>query len=507
MRRIVTGMSIPATIPSRRVVGDVSSPVAPPGSAAPIGSSCGTNERARVCMTISTSSGLRSRSSRSSTASPLSAVGRPGDDEQVVAQQPPHALAEIGRRSERDRVDVAFEIGGGDGLEMLAPADAGVARAARDALRQQPRLDLRERRAGALERLRPAEDEAAAVAPDDELELRWRARVVDVDRRPRAGGDVEQRLLRRVAALGRADEPDREPRALRETVEHRVGVVVAAVRQERQHRARRARVGGRRDGEAGEREQERDHGKRAAAEGRGWPSPLPILSDRARAPFREVHVPEARPRLAAPARRRAPRPQARVRRRLRRLRRRSPAAAVLDGRHARRRRSHAAVAGAEPRPHPRVPRRAGAERADEVGLDPPLLPRDDEGVGVLRRVAPGGPPGAREVPVRLPVRQDAGVVRAGRQGALADHAGAHQARQGVSGHRPQHVVLVRPRRPGVRRRLRDRRSRARSSTSCSACARPSRRCTPRATRRRSRASARPSSGRWPRSTASRSRPR
>ena len=58
--------------------------------------------------------------------------------------------------------------------------------------------------------------------------------------------------------------------------------------------------------------------------------------------------------------------QARVHRRLRGLRRRPPAARVLAGRHAWRRRPDAAQPGPEPRADPRVPRRPGPERADEV---------------------------------------------------------------------------------------------------------------------------------------------
>ena len=68
-------------------------------------------------------------------------------------------------------------------------------------------------------------------------------------------------------------------------------------------------------------------------------------SRHARAPLRQVHVPEGRPGLAAPATpsERARR-QARVPRRLRGLRRRAPAARVLARRHARRRRPDAAHA-------------------------------------------------------------------------------------------------------------------------------------------------------------------
>ena len=128
-------------------------------------------------------------------------------------------------------------------------------------------------------------------------------------------------------------------------------------------------------------------------------------------------------------------------------------------------------------------------------------------VGVLRRVAPGGPPGAREVPLRLSVRQDARLVRARRRRALADHAGAHQARPRV----PARSTSTRPTRSGSTTRSSSSPSRpttpARSSTSSSACARPSPRVHASATRRRSRASARRSSARSARSTASRSPPR
>ena len=144
--------------------------------------------------------------------------------------------------------------------------------------------------------------------------------------------------------------------------------------------------------------------------------------------------------------------------------------------------------GGQPRPHPRLPRRAGPERPDEVVLDPLLVPRDDQGERVLRRVAPRGPPRPREVPLRLPLREDARLVRARRQGALADHAGAHQGRPRVPERRPEHVATrsgsttrssSSPSRPTIRQT---------SSTSSSGCGRPSRRPTPCATPRPSRAS-------------------
>src|SRR3954471_11922054 len=186
-------------------------------------------------------------------------------------------------------------------------------------------------------------------------------------------------------------------------------------------------------------------------------SQLSFLKHRARAPRRQVHVPQGRPGLAPPAGRAARRRQAGVRGRLRGLRHRAPAAGVLDGRHARRHGHDAAHAGDQPRAHPRVPRRARPERADEVVLDPAQLPGHDQAVGVLRRVAPRGPPRPWEVPVRLPVRQDARVVRAAGRRALADHAGAHQGRPRVPADRSQHLILLRAGRSGVRRRVRGRR--------------------------------------------------
>ena len=124
--------------------------------------------------------------------------------------------------------------------------------------------------------------------------------------------------------------------------------------------------------------------------------------------------------------------------------------------HARRRRPAAAQPGPEPRADPRVPRRPGPERADEVVHDPVLVPGHDQAVRVLRRVPARGSTRPRQVPVRVSVRQDARLVRAAGRRALADHAGAHQGRPRVPVGRPQHELLVRARRPGVRGRLRDR---------------------------------------------------
>ena len=135
--------------------------------------------------------------------------------------------------------------------------------------------------------------------------------------------------------------------------------------------------------------------------------------------------------------------------------------------------------------------------------DPVLVPGDDQAVGVLGGVAPRGPPRARQVPVRLPVRQDARLVRAAGRRALADHAGAHPARAAST----RRSTSTRATRSGSTTRSSWSRSRPTtrptSSTSCSACGRPSRARTRCATRRRSRASRARSSGRSGRSTAPR----
>ena len=117
-----------------------------------------------------------------------------------------------------------------------------------------------------------------------------------------------------------------------------------------------------------------------------------------------------------------------------------------------------------------------------------LVPRDAQELGVLRRAAPRRAAVPRQVPVRLPVRQVAASgTRCPRTSAGAIMQEPHRGRQRVPERRQPHDVLLRPRRPGVRRRLRHRRRRARSSTSSSACARPRPRPTPCATRRASRA--------------------
>ena len=115
----------------------------------------------------------------------------------------------------------------------------------------------------------------------------------------------------------------------------------AALRLRRPRRRQRGQPAPPRRGRrAPDRRAERRRSRRSARRSRAS-ADLHWKSD-ARAPFRQVHVPEGRPGLAPPGRGAPRRRQARVPRRLRGLRRRAAAAGVLDGRHARRLRPDAA---------------------------------------------------------------------------------------------------------------------------------------------------------------------
>src|SRR6266516_251779 len=59
-----------------------------------------------------------------------------------------------------------------------------------------------------------------------------------------------------------------------------------------------------------------------------------------------------------------------------------------------------------------------------------------------------------EVPVRLSVQQDQGLVRAAQSGAPADDGRARLYRPQIPGDSAEHDLLVRPRRPGIHRRIR-----------------------------------------------------
>ena len=160
--------------------------------------------------------------------------------------------------------------------------------------------------------------------------------VVQRGRRARARAHVEQRLLGRVRALDRRHEAERvEPGRLRQPLDRRrLGERLRA------RARRRSRARGRRCACAGASRRQRHAGRQRQ-------STADCRSGRVywcashEPQFRQVHVPEGRPCLAAPARRRARGAQARVRRGLRELRRRPLPARILAGRHARRRRPDA----------------------------------------------------------------------------------------------------------------------------------------------------------------------
>ena len=182
-------------------------------------------------------------------------------------------------------------------------------------------------------------------------------------------------------------------------------------------------------------------------------------------PVRRLHLLPGRSGLAAAADRGARRRQGRVRRDRRGVRAalRAPARVLVHRRPARLR-----LLPLEDQRALRAARRArrGAERdaARRLARDAVLVPRDDEGVAVHER-AQGAQDHAAQlaVPRRLPVREDAAVVRAAGRAAAARDGRAHPHRRRVRVDPQPHDVLVRDRRPGVH----DRRSSATSRpTSC-----------------------------------------
>ena len=215
-----------------------------------------------------------------------------------------------------------------------------------------------------------------------------------------------------------------------------------------------------------------------------------------------------RSRLAPPRRRAARRRQAGVPRRLRGLRPRPLAARLLNHRNARRRRPRPA----QPEPdlddlhtfHVVLGQSGLAKWAD----DALLVPLDDQALALLRGAGAAGDLRLRaQVPLPLPDGQAAPLVRAARRGAAADHEEPHRGRPPLPRDHDQHHLLLRPRRPGVRRRLRGRRPGRCSSTWSTSCARPSRASTPSARRRSSPASRCGSARRSTRSTAPPTAPR
>ena len=111
-------------------------------------------------------------------------------------------------------------------------------------------------------------------------------------------------------------------------------------------------------------------------------------------------------------------------------------------------------------PDPRAPRAPQPERAAALGRDLALLPGDDQGVRLLRR-ADRRSSRARartQVPDRLPDVEEARVVRAARaRSGCGSCAATSRSAAATRDDRHQHRLLVRARRPGVRRLLQHRR--------------------------------------------------
>src|SRR4051794_6893271 len=172
----------------------------------------------------------------------------------------------------------------------------------------------------------------------------------------------------------------------------------------------------------------------------------------ARPPLRQVHLPEARFLVAAPRIRRPGARQGRVRGRVQRLRRGPLPPRLLAGGHAWRRRPDDPRLGALARADPRAARGPQPERPHAPRRDQPLVPRDDEGIGLLGR-APAAEPArgiGPQVPDRLPDVEEARVVPAPGRGADADHAQPHRGRTPLRHDRDQHRLFFRNRRPGIR---------------------------------------------------------
>ena len=129
--------------------------------------------------------------------------------------------------------------------------------------------------------------------------------------------------------------------------------------------------------------------------------------------------------------------------------------------------------GREPRPHPRVPRRARARAASCSGAAAALVPRpcaraseySDESASV--RAAFRG-----KYLFVYPFVKTRDVVRAARRGALADHAGAHPDRPRVPEGRQPHDATRSASTTRSSSSPSTPTTSARSSTSCSACAPP-----------------------------------
>ena len=178
-------------------------------------------------------------------------------------------------------------------------------------------------------------------------------------------------------------------------------------------------------------------------------------------------------------RRASRRRQAGVPRRLRGLRHRPLAARLLNHRHARRRRP----GSAQPEPQPRrlhtfhvVLGQSGLAKWAETPYSflsmtkPSPYSEERARTRDLRLRA--------QVPLPLPDGQAAPLVRTGAGGAGADHEKPHRGRPPLPRDLDQHDLLLRARRPGVRRLLRGRRPRRIPRPGQRAATRPSRASTP-----------------------------
>ena len=226
---------MPATMPSTCVVSDVSRPAGvPPSPSVPIGSSCAPVMTGGVCVTISSSPARRSAISRSSAASPRSAVGQPGDDERPSREQPLRALGDVA-----------------GGAERRPRPRARCGRRRRSTPRATARVRRRSRRprapsaasspgrsfAGApsarAHDRRPAAEPRPAGRVRQEHQRRWALGAVGGQRHARPLRDVEQRLDAVVLALRRAAQPERELVRARRAGRGPAGRPVAARRRRR----------------------------------------------------------------------------------------------------------------------------------------------------------------------------------------------------------------------------------------------------------------------------------
>ena len=207
---------MPAATPAAASSRTGSRPDRRAGPRRPSGSICAARTRGGDCRTISRSSGRRAASSSSRASPPGPSVGRPTTTRRWSRSRSRARRATVVRPAQRDHRDAPGAVGGRHRLELAAAAHAGVRRAPRDRLPEQPGQDVGRRGLRAGARVEPA-GEQRAVPLGVERQVGRLARGVGRHRRPRSRRDVEHRLGRAVGTLGGAGEPERELAAL---VEH-----------------------------------------------------------------------------------------------------------------------------------------------------------------------------------------------------------------------------------------------------------------------------------------------